>query len=65
MLASRDSAITCLAAIFPSKLERQLMRQKQMLRLKAKGEKLIPAAVIEKLAALNLPPNVNVFGMGR
>jgi hypothetical protein len=40
---------------------RMIMRQKRILNAKAKGEPLIPDAVLQKLAALNLPPNVNVF----
>jgi hypothetical protein len=38
-----------------------IMRQKRMLNLKAKGQPLIPDNVLEKLAALNLPPNPWVY----
>jgi len=38
-----------------------IMRQKRMLNLKAKGQPLIPDNLLEKLAALNLPPNPWVY----
>jgi hypothetical protein len=40
---------------------KQLMRQRQMLRLRQKGEKLIPNEILAKLAALNWPPNEFVY----
>jgi len=38
-----------------------IMRQKRILNAKAKGEPLIPEAVIKKLAALHLPANEFVY----
>jgi len=40
---------------------RMIMRQKRILNAKAKGEPLIPEAVIKKLAALHLPANEFVY----